>query len=42
MRKGHNKELNNPYSSSDIIVVLTPRMIGWMGHVGQLRQIRNA
>jgi hypothetical protein len=42
MRKWHNKELHNPYSSSDIIVLLTSRMIRWMGHVGQLREIRNA
>jgi hypothetical protein len=40
--KWHNKELQNPYSSSDIVMVLTSRMIRGMGHVGQLREIRNA
>jgi hypothetical protein len=40
--KWHNEELLNPYSSSDIIVVFTSRMIRWMRHVGQLREIRNA
>jgi hypothetical protein len=42
MRKWHNEELHNPYSSSDIIVVLASRRISWMAHVGQLREIRNA
>jgi hypothetical protein len=37
MRKRHSKELHNPYISSDIIVILTSRMIKWMGHVGQLQ-----
>jgi hypothetical protein len=26
----------------DIIVLLTSRMIRWMGHVGQLQEIRNS
>jgi hypothetical protein len=42
MRKWHNKKLYNLYSLLDIIVVLTSRMIRWMRHVGQLREIRNA
>jgi hypothetical protein len=32
--KWYKKELYNSYSSSDIIVVLTSRMMRWMGHVG--------
>ena len=35
-RKLHNEELNNPYSSPNIVRVITSRRMRWTGHVARM------
>ena len=35
-RKIHNEELNDWYSSPDIVRVIKSRRMGWMGHVARM------
>jgi len=37
-RKLHNEELNDLYSSSNIIGVIKSRRMGWAGHVALCKQ----
>jgi len=39
-RKLHNEELNDLYSSSNIIWVIKPRRMRWAGHVGRMGEKR--
>jgi hypothetical protein len=41
-RRLHNEELHNLYVSQNIIRVIKSRSIRWAGHVGCMRDIRNA
>jgi hypothetical protein len=35
-RKLHNEELNDPYSSSNMVRVIKLRRIRWVGHVARM------
>ena len=37
-RKLHNKELNNLYSSPNIVQVIKSRRMRWAGHVARMRK----
>ena len=37
-RKLHNEELNDPYSSHNIVRVIKSRRIRWAGHVARIRE----
>jgi hypothetical protein len=41
-RRLHNEELHNLYPSQNIIRVITPRRIGWVGNVARMGKVRNA
>jgi hypothetical protein len=41
-RKLHNEELHDLYSSSSIIRIMKSRRMRWAGHVGRMREKRNA
>jgi hypothetical protein len=41
LRKSHNEDLHNLYSSSNIIRMMKSRRMRWMGHVICMREIRN-
>jgi hypothetical protein len=41
-RRLHNEELNDPYSSSNIIRVIKSRRMRWVGHVASMGQKRGA
>jgi hypothetical protein len=41
LRKLHNEELHDLYSSSSIIRIITPRR-RWLGHVARMEEERNA
>jgi hypothetical protein len=41
-RRLHNKELNDLYSSSNIIRVIKPRRMRWAGHRARMREKRGA
>ena len=41
-RRLHNKDLNDPYSSSNIIRVIKSRIIRWTGHVARIGDRRGA
>jgi hypothetical protein len=41
-RRLHNEELNDLYSSPNIIRVIKERRIGWAGHVALMRKSRGA
>jgi len=41
-RKLHNEELNDLYSSPDIIWAIKSRRIRWAGHVARTRERRHA
>jgi hypothetical protein len=38
----HNEELHNLYASSNIIRVIKPRRMKWVGYVACMEEIRNA
>jgi len=40
LRKLHNEELNDPYSSSNIIRLIKSRRMGWAGHVAHMVESR--
>jgi hypothetical protein len=42
LRKLHNKELHDLYSSPSIIRIIKSRSMRWVGHVGRMRKKRNA
>jgi hypothetical protein len=42
LRKLHNEELHNLYSSPDIIRMIKSRKMRWVGHVACMGAIRNA
>jgi hypothetical protein len=42
LRKLHNDELHNPYSSYNIIRVIKPKMIRLAGHVARMGEERSA
>jgi hypothetical protein len=42
MRKLHNEELRDLYSSPSIIRIIKPRRMRWAGHVARMREKRNA
>jgi hypothetical protein len=42
LRKLHNEEVHNLYSSPDIIRIIKLRKMRWAGHVAQMRETRNA
>jgi len=39
-RRLHNEELNDLYSSSNIVRVIKPRRMRWAGHVARMREER--
>jgi hypothetical protein len=39
LRKLHNEELHNLQSSANIIRIITPWMIKWIGHVARMGEI---
>jgi hypothetical protein len=39
-RKLHNDELHNPYSSSNIVIVIKSRRVRWAGHVARMGEGR--
>jgi hypothetical protein len=39
-RKLHNEELNNLYSSPNILLVIKSRRMGWAGNVGWMGEMR--
>jgi hypothetical protein len=41
-RRLHNKELNDLYSSQNIILVIKSRRMGWAGHVARMGEGRGA
>jgi hypothetical protein len=41
-RKLHNEELQNLYSSRNIIIMIKSRRMRWAGHVARLGETRNA
>jgi len=41
-RRLHNKELNNLYSSSNIVQVIKSRRMRWAGHVARMGEEREA
>jgi hypothetical protein len=41
-RKLHNEELHNLYSSPNIIRMIKPRRMRWVGHVARVGETRNA
>jgi hypothetical protein len=42
LRKLHNEELRDLYSSPSIIRIMKPRRMRWAGHVARRREKRNA
>jgi hypothetical protein len=40
-RKMHNKELQNVYSSQNIIRIIKSRCMRWAGHLARMRKKRN-
>jgi hypothetical protein len=42
VRKLHNEELHNLYSSTSIIRTINPRRVRWTGHVAHIGEKRNA
>jgi len=40
-RKLHNKELNDPYSPSNIVRVIKSRRMKWVGHVARMGERRD-
>jgi len=40
-RKLHNEELNDLYSSPNIVRVIKSRKIGWAGHVARMGKVRH-
>jgi hypothetical protein len=42
LRKLHNEELHNLYSSPSIIRMIKSRRMRWAGHVARMREKRNA
>jgi hypothetical protein len=40
-RKLHNEELNDPYSSRNIFLVIKSRRMGWAGHVALIGERRS-
>jgi hypothetical protein len=40
-RKLHNEELNDPYSSPNIVWVIKSRKIKWTGHVARMGEVRH-
>jgi hypothetical protein len=42
MKKMHNKELNDLYSSPSIIRIIKSRRMRWAGHVARMGEKRNA
>jgi hypothetical protein len=42
LRKLHNEELHNLYSSSNIIRIIKSRRMRWAGHVARMAEKRNA
>jgi len=41
-RKLHNEELNDLYSSPNIVRVIKPRRMSWTGHVARMEERRDA
>jgi len=41
-RRLHNEELHNLYASRNIITVIKSRMMTWVVHVAQMREMRSA
>jgi hypothetical protein len=41
LRKLHNEELHNLYSSPSIIRIIKSRRMRWAGHVARMREKRN-
>jgi hypothetical protein len=41
-RQLHNEELHILYASSDVILVIKSRRMGWVGHVAHMEEVRNA
>jgi hypothetical protein len=41
LRKMHNEELHNLYSSPNIIRIIKSRRMKWAGHVTRMRESRN-
>jgi hypothetical protein len=42
LRKLHNEEVHNPYSSPNIIRINKSRRMRWAGHVARMRAKKNA
>jgi hypothetical protein len=42
LRKLHNEELHNVYSSPNIIRIIESRRMRWAGHVARVEETRNA
>jgi hypothetical protein len=40
-RKFHNEELNNLYSSPNVIRMITSRIVNWARHVARMAEKRN-
>jgi hypothetical protein len=40
-RKRHNEELNDPYSSTNIVRAIKSRRMGWAGHVARMGERRD-
>ena len=40
MRKLHNEELNDLYSSPNIVWLIKSRRMGWLGHVARMEEGR--
>jgi hypothetical protein len=41
-RKRHNEELHSLYSSLNIIRIITPRTVRWVGYTARMGKMRNA
>jgi hypothetical protein len=42
VRKVHDAELRNFYSSPELIIIIKTRRMSWAGHVGRIGEKRNA